>query len=112
MRNFNGKWITNKDFFDLKPVNVFHKAEEPFEYTPREEIQNKHILFRSEFNLEEIKDTKIYISADDYYKLYINGIFVAMGPCPGYNFEYYYNEIDISSFAPNLASISFSALKV
>ena len=98
MRNFNGKWITNKDFFDLKPVNVFHKAEEPFEYAPREEIQNKHILFRSEFNLEEIKDTKIYISADDYYKLYINGIFVAMGPCPGYNFEYYYNEIDISSF--------------
>ncbi|MBE7046222.1 MAG: alpha-L-rhamnosidase [Ruminococcaceae bacterium] len=98
MRTFTGKWITNKDFYDLKPINVFHKAEEPFEYTPREEIQNKHILFRCEFTLDDINGTKIFISADDYYKLYINGKFVSMGPCPGYNFEYYYNEIDISDF--------------
>ncbi len=98
MRDFKGKWITTKEFCDLKPVNVFHKAEVPFDYTPREEIMNKHILFRSEFNLDDTSDTKIYISADDYYKLYINGEFAAMGPCPGYNFEYYYNELDISSF--------------
>ena len=98
MRNFTGKWITNKDFYNLKPINVFHKAEESFEYTPREETLNKHILFRSEFEITDIKGTKIYISADDYYKMYINGNFVSMGPCPGYNFEYYYNEIDISDF--------------
>ena len=67
MRNFTGKWITNKDFYNLKPINVFHKAEESFEYTPREETLNKHILFRSEFEITDIKGTKIYISADDYY---------------------------------------------
>ena len=98
MREFKGKWITNKDFCDLKPINVFHKAKATFEYTPREELMNKHILFRSEFDLDDTLNTKIYISADDYYKLYINGEFVAMGPCPGYNFEYYYNELDISSY--------------
>ena len=61
MHNFKGKWITNKDFYYLKPVNVFHKAEAPFEYTPREELTNKHILFRSEFELDNTLNTKIYI---------------------------------------------------
>ena len=38
------------------------------------------------------------ISADDYYKLYINGNFVAEGPAPGYPNAYFYNEIDVSAF--------------
>ena len=58
---------------------------------------NSHVLFRKVFFLKE-KNGKylLHISADDYYKLYINGRFVCMGPAPGYPFHYYYNETDIS----------------
>ena len=40
----------------------------------------------------------IHISADDYYKLYINGVFVTQGPAPGYPSHYYYNEIDVTNY--------------
>ncbi len=40
----------------------------------------------------------IRITADDYYKLYINGAFVAMEPAPSYHFNYNYNEIDVSAY--------------
>lgn len=98
MREFSGKWITNSDFYNLAPVNVFHKERDKSDYTPREELLGKHILFRAKFKADKASDTKIYISADDYYKLYVNGEFVTMGPCPGYNFKYYYNEVDISDY--------------
>ena len=39
-----------------------------------------------------------YITADDYYKLYINGKFVQQGPAPSYHSRYNYNVIDITSY--------------
>ena len=36
------------------------------------------------------------LTADDYYKLKVNGEFVAQGPVPGYYFCYYWNEVDIT----------------
>ncbi len=96
---FRGHWITTGDFCDLSPRNVFHrqldKASRPaFD----ENLNNRHILFRRKFTLERTEQTLIRITADDYYKLYINGVFVTQGPTPGYNFHYFYNEIDISGF--------------
>lgn len=94
---FSGKVITNKEFENLKPRNVFHRQLEPLSLP--EEHLNRHILFRKKFNIgENFGNAKIFISADDYYKLYINGVFVASGPAPAYHFNYPYNEIDVSSF--------------
>ena len=94
---FCGKWITNEEFCSLAPRNVFHKQLEPVEL-PCDEHRNRHILFRKKVNIGEFKEAKIYISADDYYKLYINGEFVAQGPTPAYHFRYNYNVIDVSGF--------------
>lgn len=94
---FRGKWITTEEFCNLKPVDVFHrqlKEKEIKSFAPK----NSHILFRSTFNLNKTSDVWIYISADDYYKLYINGKFVCQGPSAGYPFHYYYNKADISEF--------------
>lgn len=96
-RRFKGKWITTREFADMEPVNVFHRQLEPFT-TPKGLPRNRHILFRRRFKLSEVRHTTLYISADDYYKLYINGKFVTMGPCPGYHFHYYYNKIDITDY--------------
>lgn len=96
--NFIGKWITNSEFAELKPRNVFHKQLVEMNL-PCEEHRNRHILFRKKFCCNKLsKNAKIYISADDYYKLYINGIFVAQGPSPSYHFQYNYNEIDVTRY--------------
>ena len=69
---FKGKWITNSEFANLKPRNVFHKQLDKVDL-PCDELRNRHILFRRKFTCDAFtKNATLYISADDYYKLYIN----------------------------------------
>ena len=96
-RRFQGVWITSQEFAGLEPVNVFHRQLDKVEIKSVGS-QNSHILFRREFEIEAGKRTFIYISADDYYKLYINGSFVCQGPAPGYPFHYYYNKVEITDY--------------
>ncbi len=98
MHRFNGKWITDSEFYALRPQNVFHKQLSPIDL-PCDEHRNRHILFRKHFSLESLPSTaELYISADDYYKLYINGRFVAQGPAPSYHMAYNYNTVDVRDY--------------
>ncbi len=95
---FKGKWITNEEFAALPARSVFHPQLVKVDL-PCQEHRNRHLLFRKSFLLEShIKNAQLYITADDYYKLYINGVFVGQGPAPSYHFSYNYNVIDITSF--------------
>lgn len=95
----NALCITTPDFADREPLNVFHREAEPWENRHDPSLENKHILFRRTFSIEILpKKAMLYLTADDYYKLYINGVFVTQGPTPGYPFHYYYNEIDITDY--------------
>ena len=95
---FIGKWITNSEFCGLKPRNVFHRQLEKADL-PCGKLRDRHILFRKTFLAEKsIQKAVLYISADDYYKVYINGSFAGQGPAPSYHFRYHYNEIDVSAF--------------
>ena len=95
---FVGKWITTNEFFDLMPRNVFHKQLEKVDL-PCDEHRDRHILYRKKFTLSsDFKEAIAFVSADDYYKLYINGAFVAQGPAPSYNTNYNYNQIDVSKY--------------
>ncbi|MBO5223710.1 MAG: family 78 glycoside hydrolase catalytic domain [Clostridia bacterium] len=94
---FKGKWITNSEFANLKPRNVFHKQLDKVNLSCYEH-RNRHILFRKKFIYDSSENAMIYISADDYYKLYINGQFVSQGPAPSYHFNYNYNAIDVSKY--------------
>ena len=94
--NFKGKWITDGEFYQLAPRNVFHRQYEPMDL-PCDEHRNCHILFRKEFTLDYLpSECRVYITADDYYKLYINGSFVGQGPAPSYHFAYNYNTVDVT----------------
>ena len=97
---FIGKWISSGRFAELEKRNVFHRQLAPAVPPESPELQNRHVLFRKKFTLtaEEISSAKIYISADDYYKLYVNGKFVGQGPAAGYDFHYFYNVMDLSKF--------------
>lgn len=78
---FFGKWITAREF-----------------QSNASKIQNFYMKVKKSFFLNEISDARIRITADDYYKLYINGKYVGQGPAPGYDFAYNYNLYDISDF--------------
>ncbi len=96
--NFKGKWITNDEFASLAPRNVFHRQLDKVELDCSQH-RNRHILFRKHFSCEQdIDKAMIYISADDYYKLYINGQFVAQGPSASYHFQYNYNTVDVAKY--------------
>lgn len=97
-RNWTARWITDERFADLEPVHVFHKELEPMDYEPDPTLVNSHLLFRRDFELTDIGTATLYISADDYYKLYINGQFVDQGPAPGNPERYYYNTLDVARF--------------
>ena len=94
---FVGKWITDAEFCDLESRNVFHRQMDIVELT--EEHLNAHVLFRGTFDLENLtQPATIYITADDYYKLYVNGVLVCMGPALAYHSRYGYNTVDISKY--------------
>ena len=96
--NFTGKWITDSDFAEREPRNVFHRQLHKIDLPP-DELSNSHILFRKKFTVDgDFESAKIFITADDYYKLYINGMFVAQGPAPSYHNCYNYNEFEVGSF--------------
>ena len=65
---------------------------------PRELWDNLHVIFTKRFSLDEFESAKIRISADDYYKLLINGKFVGQGPAPSYFFAQNFNEYDITNY--------------
>ena len=95
---FLGKWISNATMAELSPRNVFHKQLTPLPLDCSEH-RNRHILFRKRFTLTEaFRSARIFLSADDYYKLYVNGRFVTQGPAPSYHFHYNYNEVDLTPY--------------
>lgn len=98
-----GKFICHKDFSLLKPIDVFHKEHEKKSLPETEEkYKNRHILFRKKFTLDgDCKTAAIDITADDYFKLYINGKFVMQGPPPSYPNAYWYMQKDISEYLHN-----------
>ena len=98
-------WYTIKEFAQRKPITIYHKEMEPYpDARKEEEFKNVHVLVRKEFDWKkstagaDAERLILRITADDYYKLYINGSFVCMGPAPGYPEQYFYNEVDITDY--------------
>lgn len=98
---FNGaNWITDDDFANRPVKFLFHKQLQGSDDGVEPAPQNRHILFRKKFTLseKEIKSACVHITADDYYHLYVNGVFAGQGPAPGYPQSYRYNTIDLTGF--------------
>ena len=95
---FVGKWISDSVFAPREPRNVFHRQLQKISL-PLDEHSDSHILFRKKFMLKKApENAKVYITADDFYKLYINGKYIAQGPAPAYHNCYNYNEIDVTEY--------------
>lgn len=91
-------WITIPEFAHRQPLDVYHKENQGQQAEP-ERIQNLHVLARAEYYCKDVREQQMMrITADDYYKLYINGVFAAQGPAPAYPEHYYYNVIDLAPY--------------
>ena len=89
-------WISAEEFAALEPLDLFGK-ELAKKQKADDTLRNKHIWYRKKLEVTG-GQYLIKITADDYYKLYINGRFVGMGPSPSYHFCYNYNCFDITPF--------------
>lgn len=64
-----------------------------------EDIANSFALFRHVFEVKEVPaHAPLFISADQNYRLYINGEYVNAGPARGYQREMPYDEIDVAKY--------------
>ncbi len=89
------KYITSKEFIGLTPIKVTHKELDKTPI-PKSALEHRHILFQKKITVSGTATYTLKITADDYYKLYINGKFIAMGPAASYYNHRNYNEIDLS----------------
>ena len=98
-RTFAGSWITDAEMAPLKPKPVYARQLTRNSLPkPDPNIRNRHILFRRVFELGKPGPAVVFITADDYYKLYVNGVFAGQGPAAGTPDHTYYNEIDVTKF--------------
>lgn len=101
---FLPQWYTVQEFENVVPISPYHKEQAivPQVRSGAENMKNLHVLAKSEVNLDISGEAKarfiLRITADDYYKAYVNGNFVGQGPAPAYPEDYFYNEIDITPF--------------
>ncbi len=63
------------------------------------DIVNCYAFFRQPFNLDNVPEkATIYITADQAYKLYINGTYICRGPARGHQENMPYDEIDVTKY--------------
>lgn len=95
--SWSAKWISDPLFENCQPVDLLHKenkSQEAPEHSPQ--YLNVHSYFRRMFSLNETPtDTVMRITADDTYRLWINGQLVGEGPPPTYRFAYAFDTYDI-----------------
>ncbi|MEK8131870.1 family 78 glycoside hydrolase catalytic domain [Paenibacillus filicis] len=114
---WKANWLTDEPFGELAKLHPFHKEMSPVSaMTHREDLLHHHWLVRGVFRIEEAELASglasgpivLDISADDYYKLYINGHFVAQGPAQSEADHYYYNRLEVGEFlqpGPNVIAV-------
>jgi len=63
---------------------------------PHWDLHNGYAIFRKAFNLEKVPArAPLFITADQSYRLFVNGCFVGRGPARGFQESWPYDEIDI-----------------
>ncbi len=77
------------DDVDWKAHWIIHPEVQPQEHAV--------VLFRKSFNLEEKPDSFIvHVSADNHYRLFVNGKYILRGPARGDLAHWFYETVDIA----------------
>ena len=98
---FDPIWFTTRDFAGAVPISMYHREQQADPEDPVG-IRNYHVLARARLVLEggigrRGERVLLRITADDHYKLYVNGAFVGEGPAPSYPEHHYYDTFDVTA---------------
>ncbi len=96
---FENNWICSDKFVNCKPLELAHKESDNF-VAPKhpKKYYNCHTYFVKKVEIGDFESAVLKITADDYYKLYINGVFVTQGPANSYAHCYNYNTLDVAKY--------------
>lgn len=62
-------------------------------------LNNCHAQFRHDFELSALPEkAPLYITADQMYRLYVNGKYICRGPARGYQESWPYDEVDVREY--------------
>lgn len=99
-KRWAAEWLADRPFIGQPKLNLFHKEMAAGEAPVHEPgLTHHHWYVRTTFEVKE--DTLgegpawLDITADDYYKAYVNGTFVGQGPAQNDSGRYYYNRLDV-----------------
>ncbi len=100
---WQAQWLQDPRFDGLSPIDTFYRWQDREAAVPRiiaahrPGLSNVHMLLRKRFTLPAPpRAAQLRLTADDYYKLWVNGHFVGQGPAPGYPWHHYYDVWDIA----------------
>ena len=89
--NFTRNLDWNRERHAWSSFWITHPTESVVDYSV--------FLFRNKFDLEDVpKEFKIYVSADNRYRLFVNGEEVSFGPARGSLQYWSYETLDISKY--------------
>lgn len=92
--DFHGFYITSHRFYHLPSVRQYGHDRKP-EFSS--EIKNVHTHYRKAFKCRScVKRATLLLTADDVYKVYLNGCFIGEGPAQSYPFAYNVNAYDVT----------------
>ncbi len=79
---------------------LFSEAQWLWPQTNHFDIYNVYAHFRKDFESTVVPEgeVKLYITADQCYRLWINGVSASRGPARGYQAHWPYDEVEISKF--------------
>ncbi len=88
-------WICDPAFLNRKPVQTLHKQFGE-KLTVEDSLKNRHMLVRCAFDAKKGEKLTLRITADDYYKLYVGGKLIGVGPAQAYASRYMVNTYDLT----------------
>ena len=93
-------WICDPAFLHRTPVQTLHKEmDADARVVPDPSLANRHMLVRRTFDRAPGEPLELAITADDYYKLYLNGELIGVGPAQAYADRYPVNRYDLTERA-------------
>jgi len=64
----------------------------------KEHVYNETIIAQTSINLNQVDSAKVKITADSYYRLFINKKWINDGPCRSWPEHFQYDEIDVGFY--------------
>ncbi len=90
-------WICDPLFLKQEPAVMLHRqGRSASGFQPDPALQNRHMLVRRSFEAAENESLTLDITADDCYKLYLNGRLLGVGPAQSYPDRQMVNHYDLT----------------